>query len=492
MKTEPKIEKNLQIIDFEQERKDWIRLERNKKIKENGKATREKRKGQKPFVYELKIVKSKLSKKILKDLTQLFIEAKWLSNAIIGSEDIFKFSDKTKVVEIKVGDKIENREIKTLGSHLKQSLLENIKEDISNLSKKKKKGQKVGKLKFKRYVKTIELKQYNNTYKIDGNKIKIQGIKKWLTVRGIDQLTNKDTGNIVFDIANAELIHRGGDFYLHVVCYDTEESLGIKKEKQDKRDYKKLAEQPEGFISALQLIGIDLGIKSQLFLSNGTNIEYRIETNRHFRCLCQKLSRAKLHSANWFHIQKQIDKQFLHTTNKKKNIAKQIINILDDEFSEVVYQNDNLQGWQHIWGKRMLSTALGGLITDLRKSETTIEVDRFFASTQTCCDCDYKQNAKIGLEQRIFSCKKCKLTIPRDWNSALCILKQGMINENKPFVLNNYIGAECTDFKPMETTTSTRTNLIERLNAISGIQASIVNEVGTHMHGVMAAEATML
>ena len=67
-----------------------------------------------------------------------------------------------------------------------------------------------------------------------------------------------------------------------------------------------------------------------------------------------------------------------------------------------------------------------------------------------------------------------------------------MFQENKAFVLNDYIGAECTNFKPMEMISSTRMNLIKRLNAISGIQASIVNEMGNLLLNREAPEASLL
>jgi transposase len=51
-------------------------------------------------------------------------------------------------------------------------------------------------------------------------------------------------------------------------------------------------------------------------------------------------------------------------------------------------------------------------------------VNRFEATTQTCCKCGFKQ--KISLNQRVFKCPNCGLEIDRDLNSAWNILKLGL------------------------------------------------------------------
>lgn len=103
---------------------------------------------------------------------------------------------------------------------MKQELLKEIQGDIKNLNKKKKKGYKVGKLKFKKNVQTIPLKQFNITYKLqEPNKIRIQGLKKWLTVRGMKQFPENA------EFTNSKLLWRHGDFYLHVTTYTERKPL---------------------------------------------------------------------------------------------------------------------------------------------------------------------------------------------------------------------------------------------------------------------------
>ena len=75
--------------------------------KETKLATKEKRKHQNCRVFELKIIKSKCSKKTLKHLNKLFLEAKWFYNYILStdSKDIKNFNTKIKEVTILNKDK---------------------------------------------------------------------------------------------------------------------------------------------------------------------------------------------------------------------------------------------------------------------------------------------------------------------------------------------------------------------------------------------------
>ena len=149
--------------------------ERNRKIRENGKATRERRSQMDCRVISVKVQENRLSKAKLEKLYRCFLEGKWLYNAIVATE-ILSLDD-TKTVQVKVKDTFETREIKNLSSQMKQSVVDSAKTNISNLSKAKSKGLKVGKLKFKKECNEINLKQFGHTYKIKGkNKIRVENI----------------------------------------------------------------------------------------------------------------------------------------------------------------------------------------------------------------------------------------------------------------------------------------------------------------------------
>jgi len=115
------------------------------KIKQAIKETKERRRNLRPVVYQLKI--QNLSKVREEKLNRVFLEAKWLYNWFVADINRVNIPTKEiKEVEIRVGDKFEKREIKLLGSQLKQAVQERVKNNLKVLKVLKEDGYKVGKL----------------------------------------------------------------------------------------------------------------------------------------------------------------------------------------------------------------------------------------------------------------------------------------------------------------------------------------------------------
>jgi len=244
----------------------------DKKIKESLKKTKEKRKNQIPKIYQLKISYSNLNKQQKQWLERVFLEAKWLYNYTIADIEnrLNSQTEKIKQVEVKTPQGIETRDIICLSSQMKQGILDRIKKNLSDLSKAKQKGIKVGKLKFKSDYRNIPLKQNEITFKVlkDKNRIKLQGLKKPVRVLGLQQLPEN------CDIAKAELIKKPDGYYIYLTCYIDKQTEKQKQEKINKP------------------IGIDFGIKHQLTLSNGIKINYTVEETKRLKKL-QKNSRKE-------------------------------------------------------------------------------------------------------------------------------------------------------------------------------------------------------
>ena len=138
--------------------------------------------------FEIKAVSNKMNREQKESVNGIFREAKWIRNALIN--DMHCLEDNFKKVPVKVGDEIEMRELKYIGSQMKQSMVKSVHSELKALHTKKEKGEKVGALKFRSYCNSVNLKQYGITYSIDfvHNRIKIQGIKKSLYVRGLKQI----------------------------------------------------------------------------------------------------------------------------------------------------------------------------------------------------------------------------------------------------------------------------------------------------------------
>lgn len=138
--------------------------EERQKIRNSLKATRERRKNQSIKVIELKVNCHQTSKETFAKMNNCFKQAKWIENDMLAwsekcdKNNIFKYEYLDhKVVERKDKDGNFISENIDLPTCFHQALVKQVKQDIINLSKAKKKRIKVGKLKFKSEVNCIPI-----------------------------------------------------------------------------------------------------------------------------------------------------------------------------------------------------------------------------------------------------------------------------------------------------------------------------------------------
>ncbi len=401
-------------------------LDKNQKIKESLKKTKEKRKNQIPKIYQLKISYSNLNKQQKHWLERVFLEAKWLYNYCIADIEnrLNPKTEKLKQVEVKAPQGVETREITCLSSQMKQGILDRIKKNLTDLSKAKQKGIKVGKLKFKSDYRNIPLKQNGITFKVlkYKNRIKLQGLKKPVRVLGLHQLPEN------CDIAKAELIKKPDGYYIYLTCYIDKNH--IKQEKINKP------------------IGIDFGIKHQLTLSNGIKINYSIEETKRLKKLQKKLSKQQKGSKNYQKTKQKIQKEHQKIYNRRKDIKNKILSLLK-KYEYVLIQEEQIKNWHSgLFGKQIQNTGIGGIISRLKQNlETLIPVDRYAATTKICSRCGQKKK-DITLSDRTYKCEKCGLVIDRDLNSAINILKIGLTKVETTTIKN--LPTDCGDVTPVE------------------------------------------
>lgn len=150
---------------------DKARLAKNKRIAQTQKETRQRRKNMDVLVRTVKIQRNKLSSSQREKLDRLFLEGKWLYNTALAhnqfDEKFRKSLNYTAEVKLLSGE-IETRNLEVLGGQLQQGVLERMRNNLKSLATLKKKGYKVGRLKFISEMNSIPLIQFDNTYKIRG------------------------------------------------------------------------------------------------------------------------------------------------------------------------------------------------------------------------------------------------------------------------------------------------------------------------------------
>ena len=411
------------------------------KIKQTLKETKERRKNLKPVVYQLKI--QNLSKVREEKFNRVFLEAKWLYNWFVADINRVNIPTKEiKEVEIKVGDNLEKREIKLLGSQLKQAVQERVKDNLRVLKVLKEKGYKVGKLKFKKVVSSINLKQYKVSFDIDfeRNKVRIQGLG-WFRVLGLHQVPQD------CEIANAQLIKKPSGYYVYLTCY-------VKKERFERE-------------KARDAVGIDFGVANKLTLSNGLCIDFEVKESKRLKRLQKELARKKKGSKNKEKVLRKLQREYERQTNIRRDIHNKLLAFFR-HYGVIVYQDDDIKAWHEGWfGSQIQHSGIGRLKARLKDSLATIPVGRFEATTQECYVCGWKQ--KLNLSDRVYHCPICGSTINRDLNSAINILKKGL--DLSP---NQVVGADHPELTPVE-----RALVAKILGSNSYIKATALVEAGS-------------
>lgn len=375
------------------------------------KATKEKRKDQRCKVFEIKVRKNKLNKTQLEHLNMIFVEAKWIYNDILN--DITNCNENyvknLKEVKVKYPNGFINKEISYISSQMKQSIVNNIKNSLRVLSKLKK-NYKVGCLKFLSEYKSIDLKQFNVTYKIKGNSIKLQGLSKPIKVSGLDQIKSN------YDIANAKIVKRLDDFYFYITTYFIDDKERIN-----------------------EVIGIDLGKANQLNLSNKIVISYQFSESENTKRLAIALSNKDKGSKSFIKTKNLLRKSYIKDNNRKKDCINKIFHYLDN-YKYIAIQDDDISSWKKTNARTIQYSSLGAIKSKLKSLESSRVdfIDRFVATTKICCNCGNIKD--MSLKDRVYKCPICHLKIDRDLNSAYNMIKLSKfvaMDRSKRDTLNN-------------------------------------------------------
>lgn len=439
---------SVQLVGSPRVLDDGVRKAKNEQIAESFKATKERRKRQTPRVVDLKIVTNKLTAHQREALERLFIEAKWVYNDAIGSDDIFAYQVPKKTVAVHTPDGVEQREFKVLGSQMKQSIVAGARSSIKTLASLKKQGKKVGSLKFKSEYTSINLKQAGTTYKIRGSKARVQNVPGWVRVRGVAQLEGTE-------LANAKLVRRPDGFHLLVTSY-------------------RFTDEIPSQIKHEGVVGVDFGVKTSFTLSTGEKFDIAVGETEHLKRLQRKLARQQKGSNNYKKTQDRISREYQHITNRRDDIANKLSHEILG-YEQVFMQDENIAGWRSKrgyvrGGRKIQRSVLGRVKARLMANPRVTVLGKHVATTATCI-CGVR--TKHSPDKRVFVCDSCGYKDDRDIHAAKNMVRLSGVD-------NLELSTDRTELTPVELTTSA-CDVVgkERSSGLSAAQVRPDEEAGS-------------
>ena len=385
-------------------------LEERQKIKNSLLETRERRKNQSIKVIELKVNCHQTSKETFKKMDFVFTQAKWIVNEMIHLSETqnffdYNYLDHKDVIHLdKDGNKIKSKI--ELPSILHRGIVNQKKEDICNLHKSKLKGNKVGKLKFKSEVNSIDILTGPWLKIRDNSHITIPGFAN-LKVYGLDQLKNYKE----YELANAKFIRKASGYYIHIsICIPKENSI-------PKKNYKK--------------VGLDFGIKDSIITSDGEKFNCNVQESEQLKFLQKQLHRKQKGSKRYYKLLRQIKCEYEHLSNKKTNETNKLIHYLTHNYDIIYFQDENISEWKKkkhskktckkvncfSFGKQIQSSYLGRVKAKLvsLENDKSFKISKWSPTTKFCPNCGTLN--KIGLDERTYHCD-CGYSFDRDVHAA--------------------------------------------------------------------------
>jgi len=314
----------------------------------------------------------------------------------------YKYTEHKNVVHY---DKDKNpiTDTVSLPSVLHRATVAQKKTDIVNLAKAKKKGIKVGALKFKSEVNCLPIIT-GFTQILDGCRITIPGFRK-LRVHGLDQLHQFEK----FELADAKLIRKASGYYVKI-------SVMLPKERR---------------IPTNRNVGLDFGIKDSITTSYGDKYKCNVRETDRLKFLSRKLNRRgkkknEKGSKLYYRCRRQLKREYEHIANVRKDMANKIYHKLVTDYDVIYFQDEQIKNWQKgLFGKQVQSSCLGSLkqrLVTLEASGRSFKISKWEPTTKLCPQCGARNI--LSLNDRIYKCD-CGYEMDRDIHSARVVLMIG-------------------------------------------------------------------
>lgn len=184
-----------------------------------------------------------------------------------------------------------------------------------------------------------------------------------------------------------------------------------------------------------EIIGVDLGIKTLLVDSNGTEIKNERFLKKHIKklkYLQRQHSKKKKGSNSREKSRIKLAKEYQKVTNQRNNYLHQVSSQLINDNQVICLENLAVKNMMknHNLAQAISDVSWGSLVSMLKYkaawyNRQVIQIDRFYPSSKTCSHC-YHLMPSMDLSIREWACSSCGTHHDRDVNAAKNILRQGI------------------------------------------------------------------
>ncbi|MCL4391298.1 MAG: transposase [Candidatus Parvarchaeota archaeon] len=182
-------------------------------------------------------------------------------------------------------------------------------------------------------------------------------------------------------------------------------------------------------------IGIDVGIKDSVVLSNGIKIDnpkYLKKSEKLLKLRQKQLSRKKLGSNNFHKSRIKVAKIHERITNQRHDFLHKVSDAITKHFDTIAVETLNIGGMKknHRTAKAISDVGIGNFFRFLKykaenRGKNILEIGMFDPSSKMCHYCRHI-NEKLTLSEREWECPNCHAWLDRDLNAAINIRDFGL------------------------------------------------------------------
>ena len=358
--------------------------------------------------YKYKLYRSKKNK----ELHSLINHAGWVWNHALALQKRYyrryeKYIDVNKMQKHFAKLRRKNLAWMLLNSQSVQEILQ--RQDKAYKKFFKKKQTRPPKFKKQKYFKSFLFKQTG--YKLEGNKIIINSIKK----------TFKFSFSRAYGSPRNIRIYRDrlGDIYLYIVS-DMPLECVFKRRNNSKNTNK--------------AVGLDFGLKQYLTYSDKASPKqsplFFKQSSKAIKKANRSFSRKQKNSNNRERARKHLCRVHKKVVNKRRDWQWKLAHELCKQYDFIAIEDLNIKAMQRMWGRKISDLSHSSFVNILKhvamKYGTIIhEIDRWYPSSKEC-HCCRNIKKELSLKDRTYICESCGYIEDRDTNAAKNIFRQGV------------------------------------------------------------------